>query len=221
MRARVLAAQVRHEHAEGGEVSGGNRHDHGANREFARDVHCMQRTGAAVCHEREVARIEAAFRRDGAHGVGHRCIGDRQHAACRGRHAQPQRSGDVRLDGASRRVEVQLHAPTEKALHREATEYEMRVGHGGLFAARAITRRARTCAGAFRSHAQAAGFVDPRNAAAAGADFLDVDDRNADDQTFVVAADEIVRRKVRAAVLQHAGLRRRAAHVEADQIARM
>jgi hypothetical protein len=117
------------------------------------------------------------------------------------------------------RIEVQ--ASVGEALRRKAAEHEMRIGYGGMRAAAAVTRRARTCAGTLRAHVQTARFVDPGDAAAARADFLDVEHRNTNRQAFVVAADEEIGREVRDPILQHARFRGRPAHVEADEILRV
>ena len=70
-----------------------------------------------------------------------------------------------------------------------------------------------------RADLQCADIVDPGNAAAAGADFHDVDHRQHDRMAAGVAADVITGRQGRFAVAHQAGLRRGAAHVERDDVA--
>ncbi len=87
----------------------------------------------------------------------------------------------------------------------------------GSAAAAAVARRPGFRAGAARTDVQTAAFVEPSDAAAAGADFDDVENGNAHREPFVVAADEIIRRKARFAAPDHASFCRRPAHVESDR----
>ena len=63
---------------------------------------------------------------------------------------------------------------------------------------------------------QSAAFVEPGDAAAAGANFDDIKNRNANGQSLVIAADKIIGRETRLAAPDHAGLGRRPAHVKSD-----
>ncbi len=96
----------------------------------------------------------------------------------------------------------------------------------GLRATEAIGRRSRVGAGAGRPDLQRAARIDPGDRAAAGADLGQVDDRHADRMAGAVhpalgvggAADFILGRHRDFVADDHAGLRRRAAHVEGDQV---
>ena len=57
---------------------------------------------------------------------------------------------------------------------------------------------------ALRADMQPAAFVEPSDAAAAGANLDDVENRDADRKPFVIAADEIVGRETRLAAPNHA-----------------
>ena len=87
----------------------------------------------------------------------------------------------------------------------------------GSVAAERVADRTRLRARALRPDAHRAAGAQPRDAAAAGADFLDVDHRDLDRQAFGVAADHRRVRHQRLAVHHDAGLRGGAAHVERDR----
>ena len=114
---------------------------------------------------------------------------------------------------------VELHLAAEKVIRAEAAEHDVGVGDGRLGAAAAVADRAGIGAGALRADLQGADFVDPGDAAAAGADFDDVDHRHHDRMAAGVAADVIAWRHGRLAVADQAGLGGRAAHVEGDDVA--
>ena len=114
--------------------------------------------------------------------------------------------------------DVELHLAAEKAVGGEPAEHEIGVGDGRLFAAEPVADRTRHRAGAFRSDAQRAGETDARDAAAAGADFLDVDHRHLHRKAGGIAADQRTAGHQHMAVVDDAGFRRGAAHVEGDGI---
>ncbi len=87
----------------------------------------------------------------------------------------------------------------------------------GSRAAASIARRPGFRSGAARTDMQTAAFVEPRDAAAAGADFDDVENGNTHREPFVIAADEVIRRKARFAAPDHASFCGRPAHVESDR----
>ena len=89
----------------------------------------------------------------------------------------------------------------------------------GLGAAVAVADRARIGARAARADFERADLVDPGDAAAAGADLDDVDDRQHHRMAAGVAADVIALGDRGLAVVHQAGLGRRAAHVERDDVA--
>ena len=113
-------------------------------------------------------------------------------------------------------VAVEAHLAAEKTLRRKPSENHVRVSDRRLRSSPPITRRARLRACAARTDVETAAFIKPGNTTATGADFDDVENRDADRKPFVVTADEIIRRKARLAAPNHTGFGRRAAHVESD-----
>ena len=97
-------------------------------------------------------------------------------------------------------------------------EDQIGVGYRGALAATAITRGARFGAGALRSDAKRAARVHRGDAAAAGADFENVDHRDLHRQRVIVAADERSAGGEYLAAIDHAGLRGGSAHVEGDGV---
>ena len=117
-----------------------------------------------------------------------------------------------------RRVEIELHLAAEEAVGAEAAEHQVGVGDGRLGAAEAVADRARRGAGAFRADAQRVADLDAGDAAAAGADLLDVDHRHLHRQAGGIAADQRRAGHQHVALVDHAGLGGGAAHVEGDGI---
>src|SRR4029453_4401749 len=67
--AHEIVAQIREQHAEGGEDPGRSRHDDGPDADLARDLDRMQWPGATIGDQREIAGIETALRSDSLHRV--------------------------------------------------------------------------------------------------------------------------------------------------------
>src|SRR6185295_19001528 len=97
----------------------------------------------------------------------------------------------------------------------EPSEREVRVGDRGLRAAAAVAGGTGPRTGAARAHAQRAAGVDPRLAAAAGADLAQIDHRRADriasaaplaQRRHRLRADLDLRRQAKLAVLDEADL---------------
>ena len=90
----------------------------------------------------------------------------------------------------------------------------------GSLAAVPVADRAGRGAGAFRPDAQRAASRRARDAAAAGADLLNIDHRDLHRQARGVAADQRAAGHQHVAVMNDAGLGGRAAHVEGDGVRR-
>ncbi len=121
------------------------------------------------------------------------------------------------FQGAARGFGIELHLAAEEAIGAEAAEREIGVGHRRLGAAEPVAGRTRCGAGALRADAQHA-VLDPRHRAAAGADLENIHHRDLDRQRGVVAAQKRRAGGQRFALIDDAGFRRRAAHVESDRI---
>ena len=89
---------------------------------------------------------------------------------------RPRRSASRPTAFASQ-ARVELHAAAEVLVRVDEPEHDVGVGDRRLGAAEPVARRSRTRPGALRSDVQPALVVDPRDAAAAGADRLDVEHR--------------------------------------------
>ncbi len=120
-------------------------------------------------------------------------------------------------------VAIQRHAAAEEEAGIVVAQQQVGVGHRGLGAAARVARRPRIGARRMRTDAQQSHLVDRGDRAAAGADLDHVDDRRLDRQAgaFLEAMHARRfhhRRDLGAAVLDQAGLRRGAAHVERDHV---
>src|SRR4029077_4805616 len=114
-------------------------------------------------------------------------------------------------------VSIQTHFTAEKSLGRESAEDDVRVRNRRLGTAATVARRPGSRPGAARTDVQPAAFVEPRDAAAAGADFDDVENGNTHREPFVIAADEVIRRKARFAAPDHTSFCGSPAHVESNR----
>ena len=135
----------------------------------------VQRPRAAEGHQRVAARIVALAHRDDPDGA-RACWSAR-------RETMPARRLDDRgaeLGGEPRRsparpARAERHAPVEELRGAQPPEHDVGVGHRRLVAAAPVAGRARLGARALRPDAQRAARVDPGDAAAAGADRLDLE----------------------------------------------
>ena len=199
-------------------MPGRARHDDFAYADLARDRGRMQRTGAAIGDEREASGVETALRGDALHRIGHLGRGDAQYAVRRFRRAQAERLRHTLGHRAFRGRDIELHLAAEEAVGAEPAEQEIGVGDRRLGAAAAVAGGSRHRAGAARPDMQRAAVFDPRDRAAAGADFENIDGRDLDRQGAIVAADQRAAGRQRPAAENDAGLGGGAAHVEGDGV---
>ena len=132
-------------------------------------------------------------------------------------YTEPERLGHGPSDGrfGRRRVEVDLAAEAQRLVVQ--AEHEVGVGDRGVGPTLAVARRPRIRAGRRRSDGQPAEVVDTGDAAAAGADRVDVDRRVGRG----VAADIEVDPGIGHAVEDSGHVGARATHVEGEQIGRV
>ena len=116
----------------------------------------VQRTGAAIGDQREIAGIEAALGGDALDRVGHGGGGDAQDAVGGRRDVQCRAAWRRASSARSAAVDVELHLAAEEAVGAEPAEHQIGVGDGRLGAAEAVAGRAGRGAGALRADAQAA-----------------------------------------------------------------
>ena len=183
--------------------------------------------GATEADEHEVARVVAALHRDQVERVDHRRVRDLDDAVRGLDDGEPERPGAALLDRPLGTVDVEADLAAEEVPRVQPAEHEVRVRDRRLGAAAAVADRPRVGARALRPDAQEAARVDPGDRAAAGADLDEVDDGrpyrvaregHAADPGARMAADVVVLRHRRAAVLDQADLRGRAAHVEGEDV---
>ncbi len=207
-------AQIGRQHAPRRERGRRRRDDHARDAELARDRDRVERPAAAVRDQRVVARIEPALGGDAADGERHLHVGEphdarRRGVTRRGRAARPSFSSTARAaPGASSGIVPPRKR--EPSIRPSTTLASVTVGS---VAAEPVADRARLGARALRPERERAARVDPRDGAAARADLLDVDHRDAERPAvhvvLVGGLDE--------PALDDRALRRRPAHVERDQ----
>ena len=132
--------------------------------------------------------------------------------------SMPERLRDLLGQRLLRGREIERHLAAEEAVGAEPAEDEIGVGDGRLGAAEAVADRAGRRARAFRTHPQGVADLDAGDAAAAGADLLDVDHRHLHGQPRGIAADQRRAGHQHGALVDHAGLGGGAAHVERDGV---
>ena len=175
----LIGAPVDRQQAEGREIAGIGRHDAGLHVEQVHHRGRLRRPGAAERQQREAARIDAALDGHLADGVGLVPVGDLDDAVGEllGAHVAGQPGGE-RGDAGARALDVERDAAADQR-RRNAAEHQIGVGDGRLVAAVRVAHRAGLGAGALRADLEMAFAGDPGDRAAAGADGLDVDHRDA------------------------------------------
>ena len=140
----------------------------------------MHGASAAEGDERELAGIVAALDRDDAQRLGHVAVDDFDDLGGRFGHSQ---SEQVCHSLADRRLgcrEIDLERAAQQRLAIEVAQHDVGVADRGLPSAFAIGGRARVSPGAAWPDFERAAMIDPGDAAAAGADLGEVDDRHPD-----------------------------------------
>ena len=114
----------------------------------------------------------------------------------------------------ARLLQIERQPAAEQPLRIEIAEHEIGVGDGRLGAALSVAGRTRVCAGALRADLQQPHAVDPADRAAARAERLDLNHRNADpvSQHVDVLAD------IGHAVARQRDVERRAAHIDGNDV---
>ena len=165
--------------------------------------------------EREVAWVEALLHRDQAQRPEHVLVDDVDDAGRGGLDRVETRGVRDGLHGRARRVGVQGDlAAGERG--REVAEHHVGVGDGRLGPPGGVRRRAGRRAGRLRADPQGLGERrDVRDGTAAGTDGADVDRRRPD----LEVADRGLPADARGQVLDQRDVRRRAAHVEGEEVA--
>ena len=187
--------------------------------EFAGEGGSVHRPATAKGDEREIAGVIAAADRDEFERVDHVGVGDADHAEGSLVDTDAEGAGDG-FHGATGGVHTHRDLAAEEVVGGDASCYQVGVGDGGLGAALAVAGRTGDRPGALRADLQRAAVIDPRDAAAAGADLDDVDDRGLDRVAGVVlvALDPVLGGDLDDAVVDEGALGCGPADVEGDQI---
>jgi len=225
--ARIVVLNVGHQQAESAEQAGAGGHDHPREAHCTRKLGGVQRTGAAEGDKRVVARIAAALHRDRAHCADDVRCPDRIDSVRRIFDRETQRHAHLVVDRLFRLGTHDVLGAAGDDMRIQEAEHGVGVGDGRLAAAQVVAGRTGRGAGAARPDLEQAAGVDVGDAAAARADFGDVDRGDAQHlPTFPTrlaalahaAADVVLERLEPAAVLDQRCLGGGAAHVEGDEI---
>ncbi len=211
----LVDLEIGDEGAEGRAEAGIERQDDARHVHLARQGAGMQGTGAAESDESEIPGVEPAVDRQDADRVRHVLVGHVDDGLRRVRHLQVQLPSHQTYR-ALRGAQIELHLSAQEVRGIEAPENEVGVGHCRIPPTLAVTCRPRLGAGAPRADPQEAAFVDPGDAAAAGANGGEVDARRGDRQAPL---DLEIRRVADLAVADDPDVTARAAHIERDQLA--
>ena len=137
----------------------------------------MDATIAAEGKQGEIARIAAAIGRDRLDGPHHGDVGETVNPECCIPHAATERGGDPVREGLSGRLRLDRHRAAGQGIRVQIAESDIGIGHGRLGAAGVVADRAWRGTGTLRADLERTCRIDRDEAAAAGADFRDVDDR--------------------------------------------
>ena len=175
VRLRVLV-HVGHQHSIGAERAGIARNENAADAEFGRDPSGDRRAHAAERHQRELARIVAALDRDRAHRAITLVASTRENAPRRLGRRHRRAARPRAFSTASRAFALAIGmAPSSSAVGIEVTEQRRARRSASARCRRGRSTPARARAGALRPDLEDAPELDRGDAAAAGADRLDVD----------------------------------------------
>ena len=210
----LVGAPIDGEQAERREIAGIGRHDAGLHVEQVHHRGRLRRSRAAERQQRKAARIDAALDGHLPDRVGLIPVGDLDDAVGEllDAHVAGQPRGE-RGDAGARARHVEGDAAADQR-SRNATEHQIGVGDGRLAAALRVTHRTGIGARAFRADLEMAFAGDPRDRAAAGADRLDVDHRDAHRE----GADRATVGDVRLAAFDQAEIGRGAAGIQRDDV---
>src|SRR5215470_9346308 len=153
----------------------------------------MERSAPAVCHKSEVARIEAALERNMPDHIGHCRSGHLQHSFGCALQTDVEGTGQTLAQSGFCGNLIEPHLTAEKTLGGKPSKNDVRISNSGLAATPSVARWTGFCTGAPRPNVQPAAFIKPCDAAAAGPHLDNIEDRDANREAFIVAADKIIR----------------------------
>ena len=197
---RLHSGMTRHHDTRDGELLGQRRR--------------VQGSAAAKGHHGEVPRIKSLSDGHQAHALRHLGIQHPVDAVGRVSHADAQRAGNVLLDGACREPGIQGHAAAGKVGGVQQPQHQGGIGHRGSLSTAPVAGRPRIGTGGIRSDTQPSGGVQPRDAAPARADGVDVHHG----RTYRIAVDESFRAHQRLSSADQGDVAARAADVHGDDV---
>ena len=176
-RAHVVVTHVGQHTAERRGDAGKARHEHPGDAELAGDGRRVQRPRPAEREQHELPRVVPLLDRDHPRRVGHLVVGDREDRRRRVLGVQSQRLADGLDDAVAYPFEVRRRQIAGKRSGIDAAEHCVGVGHRRCLAAAPVADRSGARPGALRSDPEQSAGIDPRDAAAARSDGVDVDQR--------------------------------------------
>ena len=191
------------------------RHQNLGNAELAGQRRGMERPRPAKGEQSEVARIQT--KRDGDHAgrAGHAGRGHAQHRRRRRFGIDAERVTEPCLEDGADIVDIDRPRDRLQLAGVKTAKNHVGVGDRRQIAATPVADGPRVGAGALRPDLEEAGFVDPRDRPAAGADGADIDHRNVD-RHRIFDLDLVRHRRLAVADQRH--VCRGAAHVIADEV---
>ncbi len=209
-----IGADVRAQQPDRRHQPGMGRDDDAAHAHRLGDLCGVQRAAAAEGEQGEVTRILAPLDRDHPDGAGDAHGRNLEDSGGGLKCIEAERFADLALDGSRGGLCIDRHASVQQRDRVEAPQHDVGVGEGRPGAAAPVAGRTRLGAGALRPHFRQPAGVDPSQAAAAGADRVEVEAGRADRQAAHVA----LRGAGRAEAAHEAHIRAGAADVDGDEI---
>ena len=189
-----------------------------ADAELPRHLGCMQWSGTAIGHEREIPGIEAALGGHAFDRIGHCRNRDAQKAGGCGGRIHSQRGGHALSNRCFGSGVIEAHLAPEETVRAEPTEDQIGVGYGRKRTTQSVTGRTWFRAGALRAYTQRTRTIDSGDRPTARAHLEDIHHRDLNGQSFFVATQQRTSRRQGVAFVNDAGLCRRSAHVERNRV---
>ena len=165
-------------------------------------------------HHAELARVNAALHRHQPDPLGDGGAHDLEHAKRGVRVGEVERRTDMFRESLGGGCGVQAGSTPEEVAGIQVAQRQTRIGYSGVGAALAIARRAGIRAGAVRADVEDATFIHSGDAAAAGAQGVDIDHRSGNLPTGL----ELLVGDVRDTVFDQRNIRAGPTHVEGDDL---
>jgi hypothetical protein len=224
--ARIVALEVGGDEPKRGKGARRRRYNDLGDLQFGGECCGVYGTSAAKGNQREFARIVTALDRDDAKCLGHIAVDDLDDRGGGFGDPQPERIGHAFADRRLRCRKIDRERAAQQGFAIEVAEHYVSVADRRVVPTESVSHRTRGGAGAARPDFQRTAGIDPRDAAAAGADLGEVDDRHSHRMAgplhpalgMPLAADFVFGGDDDLAVGDQARFCRRPAHVERDKV---